>query len=98
MDREDFEFLASVELSVHEALLGEVIPSLRCIYLGWKPGDEKIRIYICHDGFLNDATKNHYSKLVGKISSQRWEKRLGFNYEIIRCDYPEILPKKDCLM
>ena len=98
MDRADFQFVASVELSIHKALLGEVIPSLRCIYIGWNPGDEKIRIYICHNGSINDATKDHYFRVMGKIETQTWKKQLGLIYEIIRCDYPEPIPKKDCFI
>ena len=98
MDEYDCEFIDSIKLSIFRALLGEVIPGLRSINLLWEPEDEIVWLYFFHDGDVNTEVMDHYSSIVAEIDADDWGRSAWCRHEVIRCSYPESLPKKGSLV
>jgi len=86
------EFINSVENSIHRALLGGVVPSMRGVILKWKPGDEKAMIHFYHTGEITNVIKVHYSSIMLEIDPVYWGESATCGYEIIRCDPPDYVP------
>lgn len=93
--QEDYKFINSVENSIHRALWGEVVPSMRGIILKWKPNDSKVRIFFYHQGEITEAVESHYSSIMTEIDADHWEKSISCDYEIIKCDPSIKVPTDD---
>lgn len=94
---EDYEFLSLIKLSIFRAILDEVIPSMRAIYIAWKPGDKVAKIYFYHHGDINDAVQSHYSSIMAEVCGDCWKYKdelIDCDYDVVRLDYPNPLPRK----
>jgi len=70
---EDYKFLSYIKLSISRGILGEVIPSLRAIFITWKPGDSDVKITFYHDGSITDSIQSHYSAIIAIIGGDSWD-------------------------
>lgn len=93
MDRRDVIILRNLLLSVNDALLYKVIPSLREVILKWQPATEVAWIDFYHDGEINDAIEKHYKSIFTKVQANI-STGPKINFNIIRSDYPERIPKE----
>jgi hypothetical protein len=96
LNKDDYKFLSTVKLSINRAVLGEIIPSLREIKVVWQPGDEVVKIIFYHSGNINDAVQSHYSSIMAEVCGDCWEyqgKLMDCDYDVVRLDYPQPLPK-----
>lgn len=91
MDQSDWIFISEAELSIHHALLGKVNPSLRKVYIEWKPGNEIIFIYYIHHGELTPKIKDHYAIITSNVKINQLSRPLRCLHEVIRCDFPNDL-------
>lgn len=93
MTPDEIELLTGLKLSINRALWGAVIPSLRKVYLKWKPGDETAMILFYHDGEVTDAVEEHYSCIHTEVEADFIvDPRIDF--KVIRCNYPHPLPQE----
>lgn len=95
---EEHEFINSIILSIHRALWRKVIPSMRGILLKWKSGDKKAWIYFYHQGEITGAIKYHYSSIMAEVNGDYWGRPVATDYEVIRCDLPERVPREDFIV
>ncbi len=95
MKQEEIEFLISLELSIHRALWGEVVPSLRKVMLKWQPGDEVAWVLFYYHGEITEDVEEHFSVIMTEVSADYHGLPIGVNHKIIRRDYPLSLPKEE---
>lgn len=91
---EECELINSIRGSIHRALWGEVIPSMRKIILHFESGAKSAIVNFYHHGEITDSIEEHYASIMTEVSADAWEKPIKIDYEIIRTDYPELLPKE----
>jgi hypothetical protein len=92
---EDYRLVNAIEGSLHRALWGEVIPSMRGIILKWKPGDEKAWVIFYHTGEITEAIESHYSSIMAEVDADYWGKKIICDYKVVRCDWPAKVPTND---
>jgi|ERR1700722_10599254 len=85
---EHFSRYSYLKLSAQGALLGEVIPSLRGVAVGWS--DKTILLYFYNDGKITDEIFDCFSEIGTEIISDFSDALI--NDHIIRLDYPQPLP------
>jgi len=93
MQDDDIKMLTGLQLSIHRALWGAVIPSLRLVRLEWNPGDHTALIIFYHDGAINDAITENYSCVHSEVVADFFV-HTKVDFKITRCDDPNPLPKE----
>lgn len=83
--QEDWTPLSDLLLSTQHALLGNIVPSMRAVTVGFR--DDAIRIISYFDGSLTEQCKEAWSNIVTRL-----DKDMGEHYRVdafcFRCDYP----------
>ena len=86
--------MGSLKLTIHEALWGKVIPSLRGIILDWKSDTSQTTLLFFHNGEITEAIRNHYVAIYNDVRNN-FSVTPPLEYKIIRCDAPKLLPKQN---
>jgi hypothetical protein len=96
LTREDIELLTELKLSIHRALWGEVIPSLRAVRLEWEPGCKEAYVIFYHNGEVTPTVEDHYSCILAEAAADFAEPNLDM--KIIRSDYPSLFSKEQYMI
>lgn len=89
------EFFDTIEFSINKGLIGEIIPSLREVSFIWNPNKKIITILFYHDGEITPIIDDHYSLITSEADSCFFGRDVKLDHSVIRCDYPNALPKND---
>ena len=94
LSEEELELIDDIKLSTHRGLWGMVIPTLRKVTLQWDSQNKEFMIIFYHDGPITPSIEDHYSCVHCEVEADFvFDPRS--DYKIVRCDYPESLPKDE---